>query len=173
MLLDLSTIRSPHTAIEEVYSPGAFRSEEDVYRVAEPVTLQFDVVKSDDRYQLTGQVKTVLELRCGRCLEPFLWPIDASFGLVYHPQSTNVGEGELEVEEEDLSTAFYERDEIDLGHLMREQFYLALPMKPLCREDCRGLCPSCGSNLNRDTCDCKREWADPRLAVLKALKDRQ
>ena len=167
MLLDLSTVRSPHTSIEEVYSPGAFRSAEDGYRVAEPVTLRFDVVKSDDRYQLTGHVIGVLELPCSRCLEPFLWPIDASFDLVYHPQSSNVGEGELEVEEEDLSTAFYEHEEIDLGQLMREQFYLTLPIKPLCHKDCRNLCPIYGSNLNRDACGCKRDWADPRLAVLK------
>ena len=60
-------------------------------------------------------------------------------------------------------------DEIDLGHLMREQFYLALPMKPLCGDDCRGLCPVCGTNLNRGRCQCKREWEDPRLAVLKTL----
>ena len=58
----------------------------------------------------------------------------------------------------------------DLEQLMREQFYLALPMKPLCREDCQGLCVVCGANLNRATCDCKLEWDDPRLAALKELK---
>ena len=52
---------------------------------------------------------------------------------------------------------------------MREQFYLALPMKPLCREDCKGLCPQCGTNLNTGTCECRPEWEDPRLAALKAL----
>ena len=92
------------------------------------------------------------------------------FDLVYHPQTSNVGEGEKEVEEEDLSTAFYDDQKIDLAQLMREQFYLALPMKPLCGDGCRGLCPVCGTNLNRGTCDCNREWEDPRLAVLKNMK---
>ena len=64
-----------------------------------------------------------------------------SFDLRYQPHAQNTGEGEREVEEDDLTTAFYENDEIDLGQLMREQFYLALPMKPLCREDCRGAVP--------------------------------
>ena len=54
---------------------------------------------------------------------------------------------------------------------MREQFYLALPMKPLCRESCRGLCPECGTNLNTGTCSCVREWTDPRLDGLRALRD--
>jgi uncharacterized protein len=53
---------------------------------------------------------------------------------------------------------------------MREQMYLALPMKPLCRDDCRGLCPTCGANLNLAACGCKNEWEDPRLAVLRKLK---
>src|SRR5205823_4549233 len=89
--------------------------------------------------------KTVLELPCSRCLEPFRLGVDEHFDLRYQPHTANTGEDEREIEEDDLSTAFYENDEIDLGQLMREQFYLAVPMKPLCREDCRGLsgCPHC------------------------------
>ena len=76
---------------------------------------------------------------------------------------------EREIEEDDFATAFYENDQIDLGQLMREQFYLAVPMKPLCDAACQGLCPVCGTNLNRGTCDCRRDWDDPRFAVLKTL----
>ena len=170
MLLDLSKIRAPHMAVDEVYAPELFRESDDLYAIAEPVRLHLDIYKTGERFRLTGRAQTVLELPCSRCLEAFSWPVDAAFDLVYHPQSTNVGEGELEVETEDLSTAFYENHQIDLGQLMREQFYLAIPMKPLCREDCAGLCPMCGTNLNRETCDCRPEWEDPRLAALKALK---
>ena len=118
-----------------------------------------------------GRVRTVLELPCDRCLEPFTLPVDAAFDLRYQPHADNTGEGEREIEEDDLSTAFYDNQTIDLGQLMREQFYLSVPMKPLCREDCRGLCAICGTNLNRGACDCKREWEDPRLAALKQLKN--
>jgi len=103
-------------------------------------------------------------------VDPFLWPIDSAFDLDYRPQTANTGEGELEVDDDDLSTAYYEGDAIDLDQLIREQLYLALPMKPLCTETCRGLCPLCGINLNRSACACERTWDDPRLAVLKALK---
>ena len=95
----------------------------------------------------------------------------ASFDVRYLPHSENIGD-EREVEEDDLSDAFYRDDQIDLGQLMEEQFYLALPMKPLCREDCRGLCASCGANLNEETCDCQVRWDDPRLAGLKAMVTR-
>ena len=57
--------------------------------------------------------------------------------------------------------------------MLREQFYLALPMQPLCRPDCQGLCPSCGIDRNVDTCQCKTEWIDPRLSVLKTLVTRK
>ena len=78
--------------------------------------------------------------------------------------------GDREVEDDDLETSYYGDDQIDLSELMREQFYLVLPMKPLCTEDCKGLCAQCGTNLNTGTCDCAPVWEDPRLAALKAIK---
>ena len=79
-------------------------------------------------------------------------------------------EGEHEVKDDDLNVSFYKDDQIDLGEVMREQFYLALPMKPLCREDCRGLCPVCGVNRNRESCTCQAEWVDPRMDALRRFK---
>jgi len=170
MFLNLNHIRTAHERIERVYPPDAFTPGD--YAVVEPVRLEFDVHKDKDQFHLVGTVQTTLELPCGRCLEPFRLPVDTTFDLRYLPRSQNIGEGEREVKEDDLSAAFYDEERIDLEQLLREQFELALPMKPLCAEDCLGLCPSCGTNLNRGTCDCKREWEDPRLAVLKTLATR-
>ena len=170
LFLNLSRIRTPHEHFEEVYPPGTFATNEEGFSVAAPVSLAFDIYKDKDQFRLAGRVETTLELPCGRCLESFGWPVDAAFDLRYQPHGQNSGDGEREIEEDDLTTAFYENETIDLGQLMREQFYLSLPMKPLCREDCRGLCPQCGTNLNRGTCACRSDWEDPRLAVLKALK---
>ena len=80
-------------------------------------------------------------LACGRCLEDFRLPVDASFDLLYLPHAENAGEGEVEVEDDDLTTAYYRDDQIDLGQLVREQFYLAIPMKPLCRDVLPGALP--------------------------------
>jgi uncharacterized protein len=66
--------------------------------------------------------------------------------------------------------SFYHDDVIDLADVIREQLYLALPMKPLCREDCLGLCPVCGQNRNTTPCTCKTEWVDPRMDALRNLK---
>ncbi len=169
LALNLGRIRTPHERFEQTYAQGQLEASED-FRLVEPVSLAFDIFKDNDQFHLVGSVRTTLEMPCGRCLEPFTMPIDQPFDLRYQPHARNTGEGEREIEEDDLTTAFYENDEIDLGQLMREQFYLALPMKPLCRDACAGLCPACGTNLNRGTCTCKREWDDPRFAALKKLK---
>jgi uncharacterized protein len=172
MLLDLSRIRTPLEHYEKVYQADAFPPD-DAFRVVAPVALSFDIRKDKRQFQLSGRVQSTLELPCSRCLEPFRWPVDATFDLRYQPQSLNTGTDEREIQEDDLSTAFYENDAIDLGQLMREQFLLSLPMKPLCGEACRGLCPVCGTNLNRGSCGCRREWDDPRFAGLKAYESQR
>jgi uncharacterized protein len=170
LLLNLSKIRTARERFEQVYRPEQLAGSDQDFRVAAPVALAFDIFKDKQQFRLAGTVKTTLELPCSRCLERFSWPVDAEFDLRYQPHALNTGEGEREIEDDDLTTAFYDNDEIDLGHLMREQFYLSLPMKPLCSPECQGLCPVCGTNLNRGTCTCERGWEDPRFAALKQLK---
>jgi uncharacterized protein len=167
--LDLNKIRTAQERFERVYKPDQLPAEQD-FRIVDPVSLAFDIFKDKLAFRLVGHVKTTLELSCSRCLEPFTLPVDQTFDLRYQPHAQNTGEAEREIEEDDLTTAFYENDTIDLGQLMREQIYLTLPMKPLCSEACNGLCPVCGKNLNRETCDCKRNWDDPRMATLRQLR---
>ena len=155
---------------EHVYPPETFASGTDDFTIASPVKLSFDIHKDKSTFRLVGRTETTLAVPCSRCLEPMTVPVNTEFDLRYQPHSTNTGEGENEIEEDDLTTAFYQNDEIDLEQLMREQFYLALPMKPLCSDGCQGLCAICGTNLNRGTCDCTQESLDPRLAALKELR---
>jgi uncharacterized protein len=174
MRLDLSKIRTPHEHFERVFPPEAFgaTAADADFKVASPVKLAFEIYKDKSTFRLVGRTETTLEVPCSRCLEPMMLPVDAAFDLRYQPHTTNTGEGEREIEEDDLTTAFYQHDEIDLEQLMREQFYLALPMKPLCSEDCKGLCAICGTNLNKGTCDCKREFEDPRFDALRQLRSK-
>lgn len=171
MHLDLTQIRQPETELARRYEPAAFEARSNQFRVVAPVDLRVKIHKDKDRFRLVGTVSTILELTCSRCVEPFELPVEADFDVRYLPHTANTGD-EREVEEDDLSEAFYRGDTIDLGQLMEEQFYLALPMKPLCTPVCKGLCPQCGTNLNVATCDCQVRWEDPRLAGLKALMNR-
>jgi uncharacterized protein len=168
LLLDVAKLREPRLHIERTDDPSAFGREES-FRIVSPVRLILDLDKDQDKIRLVGTLQTVLELDCSRCLEAFAVPVDAAFDLHYIPASGAPRAEEQEIEEDDLDTAFYRDGVIDLADLVREQLYLALPMKPLCQEGCQGLCPECGTNLNSGACDCTRAWEDPRLAPLKAL----
>lgn len=173
MRLDLSHIRQPETAFLRQYEPSAFAGDDENYRVTAPVALGLTIHKDKDRFRLVGTITTTLELRCSRCLEAFSLPVNDAFDLRYLPEGAGLAEGDEtedgELGDDDTSATFYRDDAIDLAELMREQFYLALPMKPLCRQDCKGLCPHCGTNLNTEACQCQTTWEDPRLASLKAL----
>jgi uncharacterized protein len=170
MLLDLTRYRQPLARFSATFAPEDVAQEGDGYRLAAPVELEFDVHKDKDVFRLDGRVRAELELTCSRCLDPFRMPVDGAFDLRYLPASAMSQEDEREVSAEDLETSYYSDDRIDLNELLREQFYLALPMKPLCVDQCRGLCPHCGGNLNGAACACAAEWSDPRLEPLRALK---
>ena len=170
MLLDLSKLHGQREHFERTFQPSLFDPQDEVYRVASPVELSIDVEKAEPGvFRVQGRATTRLMLECGRCLDAMEVPVDARFELRYVPQEQNRGEDEREIVEDDLTTAFYREGALDVVDMLREQFQLALPMKPLCAESCRGLCPECGANLNRATCGCEPKWVDPRLEPLKAL----
>jgi len=169
MQLDLTRYRQPEEHFSRTFQPADVQQEGDAYRIVAPVRLDFEIQKDKEKFRLVGEAQTELELPCSRCLEPFRLPVEGSFDLRFLPASELAEGEEREVQDEDLDTSYYRDDSIDLNELLREQFYLALPMKPLCRDDCRGLCPQCGTNWNTGTCTCTTEWEDPRLAALKGL----
>jgi uncharacterized protein len=169
MLYDLSRLRGDLDRIDRRYEPDAFASTDDDFRLIGPATLIAEVRKDARKVRLAGRVAATLECNCSRCVELFTVPVNAAFDEMFLPFDANAAGRSEEVREDDMAVAFYKDDVIDLGELMREQFYLALPMKPLCRDDCKGLCPICGINRNRETCSCRSEWVDPRLDVLRNI----
>ena len=170
LLLDVGQMRDPEARIERTFAAGVLPTDQSICRIAAPVALNVVVRKDRMQFRLVGRVRTVMELTCSRCLEGFQTPVDEAFDVLYLPHAPAGPGEERMVEDDDLSTAFYDDSVIDLGQLMQEQCYLAVPMKPLCTEDCRGLCPECGTNFNTASCECRQTWVDPRLAVLDQLR---
>ena len=175
MFLDLSRLHRQREHLERTFQPSAFDPQDEDYRVATPVELSIDVEKAGgDAFRVTGRAVTRIEMVCSRCAEELEVPVDARFELRYVPEASAAsGETEREISEDDLTTSFYREGTLDVIEMLREQFQLALPMKPLCAEACRGLCPECGANLNRTECGCHPVWKDPRLAPLKGLLNRE
>lgn len=170
MLLDLSRFRGASNHLDRTIPPADLPFTGEEFRVVAPVHFEADIRKDHEKVRLVGRLRTTISVDCGRCLEAFDIPVDAPMDSLFLPMSANTGEHEREVQEEDLGVSYYKDDVIDVSEVIREQLYLALPMKPLCREDCKGLCPVCGVNRNRETCDCQTEWVDPRMEPLRRLK---
>ncbi len=166
MFLDLTTIRQPETPVDRTLPADTFPPD-DALRLVAPARLVATLHKDDPSYRLEGRVTTEIELTCSRCAEPYTMPVDGAFSLRYLPQA--LAGDKNEDPDTDPTTAFYADDRIDLGQVVREQCYLAMPMKPLCSPDCQGLCSQCGINLNTERCQCAPQWQDPRLAVLQTL----
>ena len=138
------------------------------YRLTSPLQVDITHMRSGKDLIFTGAIAGQLVSQCGRCLEECVLPIRREFSLVLSPERTLGREVELNADE--LSASFYSEDKVDLSALVHEETFLALPSQPLCREDCRGLCPQCGTNLNLEPCECRPVWRDPRLAVLATLR---
>ena len=129
----------------------------------------------------SGTFRGHVVVACSRCLEPMRIEIDDPLRVTFMPrhempaeegaesEAADADDEGAQVNEEDLDLFPYEGEAIDLEPLFREQFVLAIPFSPLCREDCKGLCPQCGIDRNTATCTCEKP-IDPRLAALKGLK---
>jgi uncharacterized protein len=171
MFLEPSRLRDVDR-LDRTIAPDTLAFEDEDFRLRGAVELTGDIRKDAQKVRVTGHIRATLECDCGRCLEPFPVPVDTTFDLLFLPATANKGREDQAVAEDDLGVAFYKDDVIDLRQLIREQFYLALPMKPLCRDDCQGLCPVCGINRNREVCSCDTAWVDPRFDALRKLKER-
>jgi uncharacterized protein len=119
---------------------------------------------------VSGEIQATVPQDCGRCLESFPARVTARVDVRVTPAP--VGADSVELGVDDLDTDFYVNDELDLASLVATETTLALPMKPLCRADCLGLCPVCGGNRNLTPCECQERQPDPRLAILKQVSVR-
>jgi uncharacterized protein len=134
-------------------------------RGVSPLRGTLSLLKTVQRILCTGMLKCKVEMDCVRCLEPFVVevevPIEEEFGF------GDGGSASLRLD--DPALMIDERNILDISEVVRQNVLLALPTRPLCRPDCRGLCPTCGENLNQGVCTCSLDAADPRWASLRSL----
>lgn len=120
--------------------------------------------------RIQGKLRVKMEAPCDRCLEPAAVAVDREFDLTYAPAAQSPAGGEKEVEEAGIEVGFYEGSGLELNDVLREVVLLDLPMRTVCREDCKGICPSCGGNRNQQMCDCHPAPADDRWSQLKKFR---
>jgi uncharacterized protein len=120
--------------------------------------------------RVKGDLSTRLEWACARCLEPVFLDVKRSFDLLYRPLGADSGRSELSVTAAEAEVSYYEGEGLLLEDVLREQVLLAVPLKALCQDDCKGLCAHCGKNLNTGQCSCSEPIEDPRWNALKEIR---
>ena len=170
MFLDVKELALHKQNIRKSYLPGMIDFHASEVKQLEPMEVIATAELIDDQIRITGELETKLELQCARCLEPVVEAVERHFDLFYSPMPKTEKPEEEQLRALDADIGFYVGDGLFLADVLAEQVLLSVPMKAICRSDCRGLCAACGANLNHEECRCETHPTDPRLAPLARLK---
>ncbi|OGP67587.1 MAG: hypothetical protein A2031_01265 [Deltaproteobacteria bacterium RBG_19FT_COMBO_43_11] len=127
------------------------------------------ITKTSSTVFIRGKLSAIIDINCSRCLEETKLPVIADFTYTLVPEKAQTKE-DFELKKEELEISHYHGDFIDLTPIICEQIILQIPIKALCSQECKGLCPQCGTNLNYSSCNCHLGCVDSRMAVLKNFK---
>ena len=168
MRITLAELEFHRVIASENYAPGAFDFHGAEFRQAAPLKIDATAELLGAEIRIRGHLATRLEASCDRCLGAVAIPVEHDFDLFYRPvKSIAKEEEEIQISEDELEIGFYSGDGIELADVATEQVILSVPMKVICRADCRGLCPGCGANRNLVSCHCAPPQEDSPFASLK------
>jgi len=170
MFLDVRELALHKLRLHQSYAPGAVDYHTRDFRQTDPLEVRATAEMVDSQIRISGELHTRVEMACARCLEPVIEEVSRDFDLYYRPMRSISREEEVRLKLDDTEIAFFEGDGLFLTDVLAEQVLLAIPMKIICRSDCKGLCPHCGANLNSDECRCESHPGDSRMAPLARLK---
>ena len=122
--------------------------------------------------RLKGSFSGKFQVPCARCVEPVEIPLSAEFDLIFRPAEADAEATERSITAPETEIGYYLEDSLLLEDVLREQVLLALPVRTLCKPDCKGLFPRCGENRNSTACDCEVGPQDPRWEALAGLRNR-
>ena len=170
MFLDVKELAVRKVRIQKSYPPGALDFHSSDFTQVEPLEVRATAELVEGQIRIYGNLSIRVDLFCARCLEAVSEEMSKEFDLFYRPMATITREEELKLKDDDTDIAFFDGEGLFLADVLAEQVNLLIPMKTICRGDCRGLCPYCGANLNSEECRCEAHSPDPRLAPLARVK---
>ena len=175
LLIEIPRIPPDGLDLDEALDPAAvhLEGEEELDLVTGRLRCHVELVDGT-KVHVDGQLTGDLSVECGRCLERYSVVVDQKLDLFYLPRLSNrpeEEEEEVELSDHEVVVGYYENERLDLGEVVREQIFLGLPLKRVCRADCMGICPTCGRDRNTESCACPppEEPLDPRLEPLRKL----
>jgi len=169
MRIELENLEGGRGDFAHVYQPEDLNPVDERVQIIEPATVSGRVRLSGNEVFVNGHVETRAQVECDRCLKPVELPVRADFELEYITGDEYESSPAAELTEAEMSVAVFDGEAIDVDEVVKEQILLAVPTRMLCREDCKGICPECGTDLNTGECACKKDDIDPRWAALKNL----
>jgi uncharacterized protein len=170
MFLDVKELAVRKASIRKSYAPGSLDFHSTEFKQIGSLEVQATAELVDGQIHIRGNLHTRLELVCARCLEAVPEDVSRDFDLLYRPVASIAKEKEVRLSLDDTEIAFFQGDGLFLADVLAEPVNLSIPVKVICRSDCRGLCPHCGTNLNQEECRCETQGTDPRLAPLARFK---
>jgi uncharacterized protein len=173
MRIELDKLEDKDASFAHRYEPEEIVLDEEHARLTKPPEVSGRASRKGDEVRLRGKITATAEVDCDRCLKSVAVPIETDFDVKYIPAADYRASDAAELQEEDLNVSFFEGETIDVDELVREQVLLALPVRALCTEDCKGLCPTCGADRNTDSCNCNSREIDPRWEGLEKLVNRE
>lgn len=180
MLLEIRELEAHAVDFDEQIAPGVIDYGPEVKQQgnlaaagrAQLVREQHGKRESINDIRVAGDFAARVELACARCLEPIARDVSRKFDLLYRPLGADAGKEELSVTAAEAEVGYYQGEGVLLEDVIREQVLLSIPLKAICRDDCKGLCPHCGKNLNQEQCNCAEPLEDPRWAALKDIREK-
>jgi uncharacterized protein len=183
MFISIRELELHQVSFSQEFRPGAIELGADVQQHtalrtqgrAELVEERRGHGKALEDIRVVGDFSTQLELHCARCLEPVYRDVAGSFDLIYRPLGSDAGMEERSVQGGETDIGYYQGEGLQVEDVLREQVLLAVPLKAVCSEACKGLCPRCGKNLNVEACTCQpvpdERWN--RLASIRLKQKHQ
>jgi uncharacterized protein len=172
VFITLAELEHHRIVANKTYAPGTldFRGED--FQQAAPLDVGVTAELAGSEIRIRGRLKTRLRAQCDRCLAPIEIPLDRDFDVIYRPDSNFARERdeEIEVPKDELEVGFFSGDGVELNEILAEQVILSVPMKVVCREDCKGLCPVCGGDRNRVACRCESRERQSETSPFAGLK---
>ena len=170
MIIDLANVGTTAKKIDLTFDPAKIDIEGEIVSLSGKVAFSGETQRLDGKTRVRGVIDADVSLDCTRCLDPIAKHLEIPFHAVFVDGSGEDVNAEAEIADELLDESLVEDGKIDMAEVMREQILLAVPEQIFCREDCKGMCPQCGANLNLIDCKCADNETDPRWAALKSLK---
>ena len=169
MRIELENLEGGKSDFAHVYQPEELNPVDERVRLIEPAQVTGNIRVHRNEVFVNGHVDTRAQVECDRCLQPVELPVSADFALEYITGSEYESSEVVELTEAELLVSVFDGQAIDVDEVVKEQILLAVPTRMLCRENCKGICPECGTDRNTGDCNCVADDIDPRWAALKNL----